>query len=263
MTSFFDTKFNTRNTMSYDDCSDQPTAEDIRQERQEQEWYNYDGEQGSWKSASPIAEEERGVHVVFSSSDDDTDTDTQEDYGKKTTIFNKKALALAFNVFGMNTADESTDSELEDLLGEPPGGPPGFGEIFSRNSQPCLELPKPNRLARQINNHKWELPLKMLKHFRLHYIHVETKWVFKTDKPYTNGGGVRGAWVYAIFKLRNDEKQELVPKKVTIYVPEYYASSAYDCGRKDFDDQREFWQFLRSPQWWREVSEFSNNSRLV
>ena len=54
--------------------------------------------------------------------------------------------------------------------------------------------------------------------------------------------------------IKTEEK--LKPKKVIIYVPEYYAKRAYDVGRNSFDDDSEFRQFLKSPQWWKEISDF-------
>ena len=94
----------------------------------------------------------------------------------------------------------------------------------------------------------------MLKHFKLNYIHVATKWNW--DMNDTFKGTVKGAWVYAIFKLQDDVEEKLKPKKVIIYVPEYYAKRAYAVGRKSFDDDSEFQQFLKSPQWWKEISDF-------
>jgi hypothetical protein len=184
-----------------------------------------------------------------------------KDYGKKTTVFNQQPPLLV----NTNMSDESTDSEVDEITNQPE-----ISEAFGRfNGSQNLDgltdedLKPPLLLARQICSRKWRLPLKILNHCNLDHIHVQTKWVWKTKEHYATPGGIKGAWVYGIFKLQNDTKEKLVPKKVTIYVPKYYASRAYDIGRENFDDEKEFEQFLRSPQWWREISDFEDNSRLV
>ena len=194
-------------------------------------------------------------HTIFPSSSDE---ESEEDYGKKTTIFNKKAVAES------NLSDQSTDSEVEEITNQPELQE-GFGRwgdqadsVFSEESLPDIEdlthLKPPKKCVRQIGEGKYQLPLKMLKHFKLNYIHVATKWNW--DMNDTFKGTVKGAWVYAIFKLQDDVEEKLKPKKVIIYVPEYYAKRAYDVGRKSFDDDSEFQQFLKSPQWWKEISDF-------
>ena len=189
-------------------------------------------------------------HTFFPSSSDE---ESEEDWGKKTTVFNKKVVAES------NLSDQSTDSEVEELTNQPELQE-GFGR-FSEESLPEIEdlthlkpLPPPKKCVRQIGESKYQLPLKMLKHFKLDYIHVQTKWDW--DMKDTWKGTVVGAWVYAIFKLQDDVEEKLKPKKVIIYVPEYYAKRAYEVGRKSFDDDSEFRQFLRSPQWWKEISDF-------
>ena len=186
-------------------------------------------------------------HTFFPSSSDE---ESEEDWGKKTTVFNKKVVAES------NPSDQSTDSEVEELTNQPELQE-GFGR-FSEESLPEIEdlthLKPPKKCVRQIGESKYQLPLKMLKHFKLDYIHVQTKWDW--DMKDTWKGTVVGAWVYAIFKLQDDVEEKLKPKKVIIYVPEYYAKRAYEVGRKSFDDDSEFRQFLRSPQWWKEISDF-------
>jgi len=213
-------------------------------------------------------------HTFFPSSSDEDDMEEKsampgtcgilddlledEDYGKKTTIFNKKAVAES------NLSDQSTDSEVEEITNQPELQE-GFGSwayqtdsVFSEESLPEIEdlthLKPPKKCVRQIGEGKYQLPLKMLKHFKLNYIHVATKWNW--DMNDTFKGTVKGAWVYAIFKLQDDVEEKLKPKKVIIYVPEYYAKRAYDVGRSSFDDDSEFQQFLKSPQWWKEISDF-------
>ena len=187
-----------------------------------------------------------GMGFASSSSDEES----QEDWGKKTTIFNKKSVAES------NLSDQSSASEGEELTNQPELQE-GFGR-FSEESLPEIEdlthLKPPKKCVRQIGEGKYQLPLKMLKHFKLDYIHVQTKWDW--DMKDTWKGTVVGAWVYAIFKLQDDVEEKLKPKKVIIYVPEYYAKRAYEVGRKSFDDDSEFRQFLRSPQWWKEISDF-------
>lgn len=215
-------------------------------------------------------------HTFFPSSSDEDDTEEQsampgtcgilddlfgefpEDYGKKTTIFNKNIIAES------NLSDQSTDSEVAEITNQPELQE-GFGnwtddmDKISEESLPEIEdlthLKPPKRCVRQIGESKYQLPLKMLKHFKLNYIHVATKWNWDMTWKSKNGG-VTGAWVYAIFKLQDDVEEKLKPKKVIIYVPEYYARRAYDVGRKSFDDDAEFQQFLKSPQWWKEISDF-------
>ena len=190
-------------------------------------------------------------HIIFSSSDEEDLFDMEEDYGKKTTIFNKKELAET------NPSDKDTDSEVEAITNQLELQE-DF-ERFSEESLPEIEdlthLSPPKPVIRHINEEKYSLPLKMLKHFKLQYIHVETKWDW--DMAWKSGqGGVTGAWVYAIFKIQDDIEEKLKPKKVIIYVPKYYAARAYDVGRRSFDDDAEFQQFLKSPQWWKDVSDF-------
>ena len=224
-------------------------------------------------------------HTFFTSSSDEDNMEEQsampgtcgilddlledEDYGKKTTIFNKKTVAES------NLSDQSTDSEVEEITNQPELQE-GFGRwgdqtdsVFSEESLPdsafseeslpeiqdLTHLKAPKKCIRQIGEGKYQLPLKMLKHFKLNYIHVATKWKWDMSNTW-NGGSVVGAWVYAIFKLQDDVEEKLKPKKVIIYVPEYYAKRAYDVGRKSFDDDAEFQQFLKSPQWWKEISDF-------
>ena len=210
-------------------------------------------------------------HTIFPSSSDEDDMEEQstmpgtaaildalledEDFGKKTTIFNKKIVAES------NLSDQSTDSEVEEITKQPEL-PEGFGrraDMKSSSSEESLpeieDLKPPKKCVRQICEGKYQLPLQMLKHFKLQYIHVATKWNWDISNTW-NGGGVIGAWVYAIFKLQDDVEEKLKPKKVIIYVPEYYASRAYEVGRKSFDDDAEFQQFLKSPQWWKEISDF-------
>lgn len=194
-------------------------------------------------------------HTFFPSSSDE---ESEEDWGKKTTVFNKKVVAES------NLSDQSTDSEVEELTNQPELQE-GFGSwaaqaetAFSEESLPSIEdltdLKPPKKCVRQIGEGKYQLPLKMLKHFKLDYIHVATKWDW--DMKDTWKGTVVGAWVYAIFKLQDDVEEKLKPKKVILYVPEYYAKRAYEVGRKSFDDDSEFRQFLKSPQWWKEISDF-------
>ena len=197
-------------------------------------------------SSDEEAENKDGGGWASSSSDEES----QEDWGKKTSIFNKKTVAES------NLSDQSTDSEVEELTNQPELQE-GFGR-FSEESLPEIEdlthLKPPKKCVRQIGEGKYQLPLKMLKHFKLDYIHVQTKWDW--DMKDTWKGTVVGAWVYAIFKLQDDVEEKLKPKKVIIYVPEYYAKRAYEVGRKSFDDDSEFRQFLKSPQWWKEISDF-------
>jgi len=212
----------------------------------------------------PPTPQKEPQHTFFTSSSDEDEMIEQwaghsdEDYGKKTTLFNKKAVAES------NLSDQSTDSEVEEITNQPELQE-GFGRwgdqsdgVFSEESLPEIEdlthLKPPKKCVRQIGEGKYQLPLKMLKHFKLNYIHVATKWNW--DMNDTFKGTVKGAWVYAIFKLQDDVEEKLKPKKVIIYVPEYYAKRAYDVGRKSFDDDSEFQQFLKSPQWWKEISDF-------
>ena len=222
----------------------------------------------------PPTPQKEPQHTFFPSSSDEDDMEEKsampgtcgilddlledEDYGKKTTIFNKKAVAES------NLSDQSTDSEVEEITNQPELQE-GFGSwayqtdsVFSEESLPEIEdlthLKPPKKCVRQIGEGKYQLPLKMLKHFKLNYIHVATKWNW--DMNDTFKGTVKGAWVYAIFKLQDDVEEKLKPKKVIIYVPEYYAKRAYDVGRSSFDDDSEFQQFLKSPQWWKEISDF-------
>jgi len=203
----------------------------------------------------PPTPQKEPQHTFFPSSSDE---ESEEDWGKKTTIFNKKTVAES------NLSDQSTDSEVEELTDQPELQE-GFGSwaeqaetTFSEESLPKIEdlthLKPPKKCVRQIGEGKYQLPLKMLKHFKLDYIHVQTKWDW--DMKDTWKGTVVGAWVYAIFKLQDDVEEKLKPKKVIIYVPEYYAKRAYEVGRKSFDDDSEFRQFLKSPQWWKEISDF-------
>ena len=195
----------------------------------------------------PPTPQKEPQHTFFPSSSDE---ESEEDWGKKTTVFNKKVVAES------NLSDQSTDSEVEELTNQPELQE-GFGR-FSEETLPEIEdlthLKPPKKCVRQIGEGKYQLPLKMLKHFKLDYIHVQTKWDW--DMTDTWKGTVVGAWVYAIFKLQDDVEEKLKPKKVIIYVPEYYAKRAYEVGRKSFDDDSEFRQFLRSPQWWKEISDF-------
>jgi len=212
----------------------------------------------------PPTPQKEPQHTFFTSSSDEDEMIEQwaghsdEDYGKKTTIFNKKTVAES------NLSDQSTDSEVEEITNQPELQE-GFGRwgdqtesVFSEESLPEIQdltdLKPPKKCVRQIGEGKYQLPLKMLKHFKLNYIHVATKWNW--DMKNTFKGTVVGAWVYAIFKLQDDVEEKLKPKKVIIYVPEYYAKRAYDVGRKSFDDDSEFQQFLKSPQWWKEISDF-------
>jgi hypothetical protein len=225
----------------------------------------------------PPTQQKEPQHTFFASSSDEDDMEDKsampgtcgilddlledEDYGKKTTIFNKKVVAES------NLSDQSTDSEVEEITNQPELQE-GFGRwddrpwgdrtesVFSEESLPedLTHLKPPKKCVRQIGEGKYQLPLKMLKHFKLNYIHVATKWNW--DMTNTYKGTVKGAWVYAIFKLQDDVEEKLKPKKVIIYVPEYYAKRAYDVGRKSFDDDSEFQQFLKSPQWWKEISDF-------
>jgi len=216
-------------------------------------------------------------HTFFPSSSDEDDMEERsampgtcgilddlledEDYGKKTTIFNKKAVAES------NLSDQETDSEVEEITNQPElqegfrrwGEQASSSSVYSEESLPEIEdlthLKPPKKCVRQIGESKYQLPLKMLKHFKLNYIHVATKWNWDMTWKSKNGG-VTGAWVYAIFKLQDDVEEKLKPKKVIIYVPEYYARRAYDVGRRSFDDDAEFQQFLKSPQWWKEISDF-------
>ena len=209
----------------------------------------------------PAADDKVGGGGFASSSSDE---ESEENWGKKTTIFNKKTVAKS------NLSDQSTDSEVEEITNQPELQE-GFGRwdnrpwgdqtesVFSEESLPSLpedltHLKPPKKCVRQIGEGKYQLPLKMLKHFKLDYIHVQTKWDW--DMKDTWKGTVVGAWVYAIFKLQDDVEEKLKPKKVIIYVPEYYAKRAYEVGRKSFDDDSEFRQFLKSPQWWKEISDF-------
>ena len=206
----------------------------------------------------PAAEDKEGGGGFASSSSDE---EYEEDWGKKTSVFNKKTVAES------NLSDQSTDSEVEEITNQPELQE-GFG---SWADQPLAEsgreerlpevedltdLKPPKKCVRQIGEGKYQLPLKMLKHFKLDYIHVATKWDW--DMKDTWKGTVVGAWVYAIFKLQDDVEEKLKPKKVIIYVPEYYAKRAYEVGRKSFDDDSEFRQFLKSPQWWKEISDFDS-----
>lgn len=223
----------------------------------DEEAENKDGGGGGWASSSSDEEAEdnkQGMGFASSSSDEES----QEDWGKKTSIFNKKTVAES------NLSDQSTDSEVEELTNQPELQE-GFGSwaeqaetTFSEESLPEIEdlthLKPPKKCVRQIGEGKYQLPLKMLKHFKLDYIHVQTKWDW--DMKNTWKGTVVGAWVYTIFKLQDDVEEKLKPKKVIIYVPEYYAKRAYEVGRKSFDDDSEFRQFLKSPQWWKEISDF-------
>jgi len=205
----------------------------------------------------PPTPQKEPQHTFFPSSSDEESVEIV-DWGKKTTLFNKKAVAES------NLSDQSTDSEVEEITNQPELQE-GFGRwgdqsdgVFSEESLPEIEdlthLKPPKKCVRQIGEGKYQLPLKMLKHFKLNYIHVATKWNW--DMNDTFKGTVKGAWVYAIFKLQDDVEEKLKPKKVIIYVPEYYAKRAYAVGRKSFDDDSEFQQFLKSPQWWKEISDF-------
>ncbi|RZD41557.1 MAG: hypothetical protein CXT73_04770 [Methanobacteriota archaeon] len=178
-------------------------------------------------------------------------------------VFNRNNLFVDTNM-----SDESTDSEVGEITNQPELTE-GFGRFSKPSNLDDLSditkedlVPKPLR-ARQINEGKWHLPLKMLKHFKLQYIHVQTKWLWVTKERYKKKDSVDGAWVYAIFKLYDDVLDRMEPKKVIILVPKRYAARAYELNTEGFDYDRELNHFLLCPQWWREITDFEDNSRLV